>query len=34
MSTLRGSLTLKAIWVSATADVLPGDDLTMLTALR
>jgi len=34
MSTLRGSLTLKALWVSATADVLPGDDLTMLTALR
>jgi len=34
LSTLRGSLTLHSVQVGATVDVLPSDDLTVLTALR
>ena len=34
LSTLRGSLTLHSVVVGATVDALPGDDLTLLTALR
>ena len=34
LSTVRGSLTLNWVAVGATVDALPGDDLTLLTALR
>lgn len=34
LSTLGGSLTLHSVEVTATVDELPGDDLTLLTALR
>ncbi len=34
LSTLKGSLTLHSVLVGATVDALPGDDLTLLTALR
>lgn len=34
LSTLAGSLTLHDVQVTATVDELPGDDLTLLTALR
>lgn len=34
LSTLSGSLTLESMVVTATVDVLPADDLTLLTALR
>ncbi len=34
LSTLSGSLSLQSMTVTATVDDLPGDDLTLLTALR